>query len=579
MSRWIAPRKWLVGAAVIFGCTSLSIAASAQQGHSRDAGRAHAAVETLETESIEIMPVFPDSGLETARSSRAESARAHERLLEIRETIASWFDNDPLGPPGLPDADVDETAIETSDILWGEENFFDDLDLEDADDDASLFDANGESPTILIVKKNKINDVVPIAPAFKSSLGEPAVANNGRRIFYTGNTFASFSPDKGKTWTPRSFPAAPFAGAIMCCDQDLEYSEGRRRVFWSMLWVNSALTGGEVQIAVLNKPTKAPACTYNIGFGLTTLPDYPHIGLSNDFLYLSTNNIDFSIPAWTGSQMKRFNLDAMADCQPVTEQTFTWSTGSQRVFVPVEGATDIMSWGILDNSTTFRIFSWPETTTLVSTTTRAISTSPHNNPDCRGGVGNFDFIERSTAWSIVGFRMRGWYGQPNGGGGRDVVGWWWNVGVDGSHPQGHVHAAVFDARTLNLVSQPHIFHSTFCFGYPDVATTDRGHPGVIIAFGGQAGGGGSAASNAVLLGDDVVSLWGNAVTVAAGTHNRTDGRFGDYFTIQRHSPCGKFFSASSYVLSGGTSGSNAEHHYVNFGRNRDVRCFNMWNRK
>lgn len=571
-----AVQRCAVGLATLLGCSFLSLSLMAQG--------ATAEVEIFDTSTNILEPVFADAASSTASAGpldMAESARLRQSLLELREKVALKAAVDftvPSGPrtdpPGWRRAEVEETA-ETHDFLLLEGDSLLEQNLDDSNDDGAFLNEL-LPPGNLIVAKNAINTVLPTSPQFKSSLGESAVANEGRGVFYTGNTFASFSANRGATWFQRNFPTAPFTGARMCCDQDVEYSEGRKRVFWSMLWLNSTVTQGVVQIAVLRSPTSAPACWYNIGFGATTLPDYPHIGLSNDFLYLSTNNITNG--AWSGSQMWRLGLDQMAECQSTSAQIFTWATGSQRIFVPVEGATDTMYWGLLNNSTSFRVFSWPEASNTVTSVNRAISTSPHNNPDCRGGIGNNDFIERGTSWSIAGFRMRGWYGQPNRGGGRDAVGWMWNVGVDAAHPQGHIHAAVFDADSRALIGQPHIWNSSFCFGYPDVAPTERGHPAVVLAYGGRAGGGGVAARNAVLLGDDLAAggPFGPFATVAVGTHNRTDGRFGDYFTIQQHSPCDMFLSAGSYVLVNGTAGANAQHHYVNFGRNRDTSCFLHW---
>jgi hypothetical protein len=280
--------------------------------------------------------------------------------------------------------------------------------------------------------------------------------------------------------------------------------------------------------------------------------------------------------------MRRYALDTMVACQATTVNTFTFGPPaftSQRVFVPVEGATDTMYWGTLDNNTTFRIFEWKESSASVTSTTRAISASTFTNPDCRGGVNNTDFIERSTAWSIAGFRMRGWYGMPPKGGTRDVVGFLWNVGADAAHPQGHIHGAVFDADTKALVSQPNIWSSSFCFGFPDTAPTSRGHPAVILAFGGKSGGGGIAVRNGILLGDDSATgsgPFGNFVTVATGTHNPADSRYGDYLTIQQHEPCGLTMVAGGYVLVNGTAAANAQKRYINFGRGRDQPCWTRW---
>ena len=440
----------------------------------------------------------------------------------------------------------------------------------------------------LTVFSNTVNNLVPTTPQFLSTLAEPATVNMGNEVFYTGNTFASFSSNEGVSWTQRAFPSPLIAGETVCCDQDLEVDRGRDRVFWSLLYLNATGTHGTVTIAVMNSPASAPSCLYDIDLGTNRLPDYPHLGLSNDFLYVNSNNFDTkgtaatSDDTWVGSQMRRFGLDAMAACLTAPIQTFTFGPPtftSQRVFVPVEGATDTMYWGVLDNTTTFRIFEWKETSTTVTSTTRSISASTFANPDCRGGTNNTDFLERSTSWSITGFRMRGWYGLPPKGGTRDVVGFLWNVGADTAHPQGHIHGAVFDADTKNLVSQPHIFNSGFCFAFPDTAPTSRGHPAVILAFGGKSGGGGTAVRNGILLGDDSATgsgPFGSFVTVATGTHNPANSRYGDYLTIQQHEPCGLTMVAAGYVLSGGTGAANVQKRYIQFGRGRDQGCWNRW---
>ena len=445
-----------------------------------------------------------------------------------------------------------------------------------------------QAPGDLTVFSNRVNNLVPTAPQFRSTLGEPATVNMGKEVFYTGNTFASFSSDEGVSWTQRAFPSPFIAGETVCCDQDLEVDRGRDRVFWGLLYLNANGTHGTVTIAVMNSPASAPSCVYDLDIGTNRLPDYPHLGLSNDFLYVNSNNFDTKGTAstgddtWVGSQMRRLGLDAMAACATAPTQTFTFGPPtftSQRVFVPVEGATDTMYWGVLDNTTTFRLFEWKETSATVTSTTRAISASTFTNPDCRGGTNNTDFIQRTTAWSITGFRMRGWYGLPPKGGTRDVVGFMWNVGADAAHVQGHIHAAVFDADTKNLVSQPHIFNSSFCFGFPDTAPTSRGHPAVIVAFGGKRGGAGSAVRNAILLGDDSATgggPFGTALAVANGTHNPADSRYGDYLTIQQHEPCGLTMVAAGYVLSGGTAAANVQKRYIQFGRGRDQGCWNRW---
>src|SRR5262249_17472274 len=311
----------------------------------------------------------------------------------------------------------------------------------------------------------------------------------------------------------------------------------------------------------------AAACSYTIdpgGAANNIVPDYPHIGVTKRFLYLTMNLIGAGTAASGGSiaRIVRFNIDQMSDCVGVATTTFQQTAaafGGQRVWVPAEGTNNIEAayWGELVNATTFRVFKWSESAAAPTFVDRVISASSFTNPDCRGGVGNFDYIERSTSFSIAGFRMRG-AAAPGALGGPGFIAFYWNVGPDQVHTQGHVHAAAFALSNFALLAQPHIFNSNFCFGYPSVTSNKRGDLGLTIAFGGKAGGGGSAAQGAVAIDDEFNPGIGftSLSLVASGTHNRNDNRYGDYFTIHAYEPCEKWFSATSYALSGGTGIAN-----------------------
>lgn len=415
-----------------------------------------------------------------------------------------------------------------------------------------------------------------------STLAEPAAANEGKEVFYTGNEHAEYSVDGGVTWTNVVIAAGPADAPTPCCDQDVIYDQARGVVFWSNLYVNGALTNGVIRINVVrNTPNGGVSCSYDIdpaGTANNLLPDYPHLGITNGFLYVTANNIN-PAGSWVNSQMRRYNIDQMADCLTASGSVYSYvGTVGQRVFVPAEGTRDAMYWGSLQTTTTFRIFRWPDTPNVVSTFDRAISASTFSNPDCRGGTGNFDFIEKGTAWSIGGFRLRcalGWGTLES-----SRLSCYWNVGPDASHTQGHVHAAVFGGSALTLLAQPHIFNSSYCFGFPAVSANERGDLGLSIAYGGKAGGGGTAAQGAVGVDDDYTAglgFFGSVTTTATGTHNRTDGRFGDYFTVRNQEPCDMWFAATNYALSGGnTASSHTNVRYVEFGRGQTRKCYYRW---
>jgi hypothetical protein len=510
-----------------------------------------------EAASVAIGQVAPDDAGQLAMAaapnlSRAELEALQIRKLEMREQMAALADNGQTGAAGLPLVAGRETNATTP--------------------DETEFPGN---PALLIIGRNNRNTNAN-NPAKGSTLAEPAAANNALRVFAAGNfNHAEVSNNGGTTWADVPLPAGPLAAPIVCCDHDVVIDDASRVTFHSTLYINAALTTGAVRIFVRRVPPLAD-CSYTVeGPIANRLPDYPHIGLTKRFLYLSTNNVG---AAGGFARMTRFNLDSMANCVAAAFTTFSQSfaTFGQRVWVPGEGANNIetMRWGQRDNATTFRIFSWSEAAAAPVQATRAISTSNSADPDCRGGVGNFDFI-RSIDTSLAGFGLRTTT-APGANGGPGIFAAYWNVSVDAVHTQGHIHAAVFNLATLGLLAQPHVFNNATCFGFPIVTANKRGDIGISLAFGGRAGGGGTAAQGFVGLDDEFTPGLGFFQTVfltASGTHNRSDGRYGDYFTIHAYEPCEKWFSATNYARLNGTAIGNINSRYIEFGRNQSVRCY------
>jgi hypothetical protein len=458
---------------------------------------------------------------------------------------------------------------------------------------------NGATPGALLLGRN---NTYTNTSGSRSTVAEPAAANDGIDVFYTRNWNTGYSTNGGSTWINVPIPAGPSTAGqnapSFCCDSDVIHDEARGITFWSALYTRPVpgtnpvqVYNGIVRLFVYTQiPGTGPglagaACSYLIdpdgGSADNVVPDYPHIGLSNDYLYLTTNETaGYPSNTWQAGRVRRIPLDSLADCAAISTNIFSYSSATvgQRVFVPVEGATTTMYWGALEGCTTvtggkscssFRVYSWPETTTTVTSVLRSISSSIQTNPDCRGGTNNTDFIERFTAWSEQGFRIRGAVGAGN-------VSFWWNAAQNGaSRPQAYARGAVFRASDLLLVSQPDIYNSGFCIAFPAVSANMRGDLGLAMAVGGKAGGGGNAVHGDVQIRDD----FGNSslVIVSSGyTHNPSDNRYGDYYTVHPNWPCGLYWDATSYSFNGGTAGSNTNLRYSEFGRARDWKCYTGW---
>ena len=74
-----------------------------------------------------------------------------------------------------------------------------------------------------------------------STIDEPAAANNGNLVFYTGNWYAARSTNGGASWTY----VDPYADmSDFCCDQDVIYSPNYGIFIWDRL--SYSLVGSNV---------------------------------------------------------------------------------------------------------------------------------------------------------------------------------------------------------------------------------------------------------------------------------------------------------------------------------------------
>lgn len=480
--------------------------------------------------------------------SEAERAAMLNRHLALREQAARQSALDLPSPPGLPQVQPAET-IEAP--VMGESN-----------------------PSGFVVGRNNQN-LRANTSGLASTTSEPAAANEGIDVFYTSNWQAGYSTNGGSSYTAVTIPAGPSNAPNFCCDQDVIYDKSHAITFWSVLYLNSAQNNGVVRIYVIKNIPSSWSCSYTFdpGGSSNVVPDFPHLGLSTNYLYLTLNNLTNGT-TWTNSQVIRLTLDQLADCTTVTTNTYTYTgTVGQRVFVPAGGARLTMYWGSLDNSSTFRIFSWPESSTSVSSSTTAIQTSTNNSPDCRGGANNTNWFALSTSYSIQGFTLRGAVGAS-------TLYFYWNASNDATYPNALVRAAVFNQSGYAVVNQPHIWSSSFCFGYPAVSANQRGDVGLSIAWGGKNGGSGPALVAGVGIADDYSSsagFFGSVTSTATGTHQPPDGRYGDFLTVRPHQPCDLWWTAENFAYLNGSAATNVNARYVEFGRNRDQRCWSKVN--
>src|SRR5437867_4777301 len=295
------------------------------------------------------------------------SPREREALLlqklKLRKQMAARENTNPPSPPGLPLVPGRQTQVIDPNVV-------------------TRFHG---TPSQLVIGRNNKNTIATGPDG--STLAEPAAANNGRLVFAAGNfDHAEISTDAGLTWTNVPLPGGPADAPILCCDQDVVIDDARRVVFHSYLYINSNASNGVVRIDVRRSIAGPgqPACSFLIdpaGTNDNILPDFPHLGLTKNRLYLTINAI-----LTTGggfARIYRFDIDQMADCVGTNFSTFDWpfSNEGQRVWRPVEGANTkkTMYWMHLANTTTARIFSWPESAASPTNVLKTISPSTFGN--------------------------------------------------------------------------------------------------------------------------------------------------------------------------------------------------------
>jgi len=508
---------------------------------------------------VDSFVLAPDDPAELARArepemSAAEKADFVERFYARRDRVAARA----VAAPGEFDTEAAAGV----------------LDVAPTEPDAA--DAS-ELPDTLTIGKNRKNTLAEAAA--NSTLAEPAAINNRAQVLYAGNFgHLEHSTDHGLTYVALSIPAGPADAPIRCCDNDMTIDETTRTGFHSHLYTNSAQTNGVVRIFV-KSPTNlgTTLCSYTIdpaGAADNILPDYPHIAVSNLNVYLTING-DPTVGA-NFARIYRFNKAQMRACQTTSTQTFTQPGGAigTRVWVPAGGGypQSRMMWVQHETSTSMRVFNWNQADAAPTSVVRNVASSLFTNPDCRGGIGNFDFIERSTAFSIAGFRTRCTMAA-----GVDqvtpVLTCYNHSAPQAGRPHAYLRGTTFRISDRVLIEQPDIFSNNSCWGYPAMSSNSRGNVGMSLAFGGRTGGGGPAVRGVVRL--KTLSA-AESVFVSAGVANRSDGRYGDYSTIQRYQTCTAWFGATAYSWDSSPvdAADDVDARWVEFGREGDLACYN-----
>jgi hypothetical protein len=380
-----------------------------------------------------------------------------------------------------------------------------------------------------------------------SVVAEPSTANKGRLIFYTGNWFTARSTDGGTTWTYND----PFGDmADFCCDQDVIY-DANRQIF---IWYRQALkdTSGEnyfrlaVSSDTLNwwyydiRPTLFSSTWNNQWW------DYPHLALSNNYLFL-TSNVFNGLAGMTSPSravLAKVSLDDLASASTIFFQYLEHPFESQgrRTVTPVQGTTDTMYFGTHLSNDMMRIYKWPESSGTIfwyDVNIPAWTASARGSMHCEGPDG-YD----SCAFSDNRI-MGGWIKDRK-------VGFIWNAGEDTRFPFPYTNAAVFRTSDMAYVERPLVWNDVNAWVYGHVSPNKRGVG--LVAF--WAGGSYNPSVGAAIADNFVSPPPGWQMNwIAGGTNSPARERLGDYLRIRAFGGQCALWVGTAYTLEGGSGPS------------------------
>jgi hypothetical protein len=448
-------------------------------------------------------------------------------------------------------------------------------------DSATTIEEASQVPgDFLLFESTTPSSVIP--SGFRSNVNEPSVGMSGRVRFMTGNWYAAFSNDAGNTWTHVSpFTNFPTADGGFCCDQVALYEPSRDMMFWLLQYVKSTNDSAGInrlRLAVFRDTTNGIGAGgwlfYDFVPSMVGGPtsgewfDYPHLALSNNFIYVTVNVFSTTTDTWTRTVIMRLPLDPILAGAGFGFNFLSWNQNFN--FTPIQGAKDVMYWASHQTTSSMRVFGWPENTVTINLFDRPVApwtATARGSSSCPTSDGQ-DWCLR-TDHRILGGALS-WNHLT-----RQAELWFlWNVRQGGGFPMPYVEAVRYRESDLANVGRPFVWNPTGTFHYPAAARNVRGDIGLSLSF----AGGTDPPSHAVCIADDFVPVppgW-SCIGVRAGTSGPAGNAWGDYVAVRPAHPDGNAWHATGFTLQGGKLGDNVEPRSVVFGRERDENGYLRW---
>jgi len=401
---------------------------------------------------------------------------------------------------------------------------------------------------------------------------EPALANNGQLVFYTGNWFAARSTDGGSTWR---YIQPLSAMQDFCCDQDVIYDPNHKIFIWYLQGIENRLTGeNRIKIGISHDTANWFFYTFKPTDLNSTwtqqMSDYPYLALGNKHLYISMNM--FSFGEFIRSIVVRLSLDDLANGVAPSFSYYNDPLDNKEdlfTFTPVQGATDTMYWAVHLSNSRMRIYQWSESTLSVKSYDRDVPAWSRMDR----GFGNCPGPD-DVNWCGRGISKITGAWITNG-----VVGFLWNADKGGrstnnaTFPYPYINAATFEVNdNMKYQGRPYIWSPDFAWMYGSASPDKDGN----VAVAGVYGGGIYYPSMAAGVYNNISETgpaW-NMKQLVKGTNGPSGGQspfeWGDYLRVRPLSGQGPNWISSGWTLQGGGQDINVEPRYFVFGPERNL---------
>jgi hypothetical protein len=285
--------------------------------------------------------------------------------------------------------------------------------------------------------------------------------------------------------------------------------------------------------------------------------DFPDIAYSSGYLYAASNMFN-AASSFTDAVVWRMPLSELAAGGAVSYSYGRSSVhlGGGASYRLTQNAGTTMYWGEHRSTTTTRAYRWVDGSGTINWTDIAV-------PDWSGAASYVAAGPNGVNWAgRADSRITGAYFKSG------EYGFMWHCPTRSGRAQVYVRTIRINSGTNALIATEDTWSATLQFMYPAAAVNASGEIGCCTAIGSST----VHPTTCYFMVDSCFpNFHGQSVSWFSGNASPTTAsRWGDYFSVQRHSHYANTFAATGMTCRDGGANGNSEPHYVWFCREPDL---------